>query len=289
MERLRPQQVLHEASLGPSRLSQAPEELPPSDPPSQHSEPDERAREVVHQQRLPGPPCDPLPGVDQIPARRRVPHEIAADQLLGGLRHHEAGGEREHDAEQRSVQREAGDDGGHNSAERERFGGERERDAPVAPARARLLGAGVRRGPLLARQGRQHSERQEPAAEEHGGHISVRMDRAEVRGRQSRGVGLPLPHRAPPPHGNGSHHLSRRPPCPKHSSPGSCLWTHRQPFLFSRKPHLDFIDLAFLFNHQLLLCHHDFLTPYAISVSHLSRKLSSVTYICMYVCMRPLC
>ena len=66
-----------------------------------------------------------------------------------------------------------------------------------------FLGAGLRRRAVRRREGLREAQHGRPAAAEHGGGVPARVDGAPVRRGQHGGLGVPLPHRAAPPHGHG--------------------------------------------------------------------------------------
>jgi hypothetical protein len=202
--RLRAQQGVHVPHPRARRDAAAAGDGGPPHRAAQHAKPDGRAHQVVHQQRVHGAAGDAVPGFPEAGAQVYAHRGAAGGDVQPGLRRAPAAGEPEHDGGGQRVRAGAQHHRGRGAPERQRAGSQRERGAPVAPPRARLLGARVRRGGLpRGRRRRGAAQPPGPAAAEHGGDLPVRMDGAPVRGGQPRRVGVPLPHRAAPAHGHG--------------------------------------------------------------------------------------
>ncbi|XP_021304204.1 uncharacterized protein LOC8076742 isoform X4 [Sorghum bicolor] len=204
--RLRPQQGVHVQDPRARRDGPAAGDGGPPHRAAQHAEQDGRAHQVVHQQRVHGAPGHAVPGVAEDGAQVHAGGGAPGGDVQPGLRREAAAAEPEHDGRGQRVRAGAQHHRGRGAPERQRAVAERQRGAPVAPPRPRLLGAGLRRRRVPRRRRRRGAAQpQGPAAAEHGGDLPVRVDDAPVRGGQPGGVGVPLPHRAAPPHGHGRH------------------------------------------------------------------------------------
>jgi hypothetical protein len=185
----------------------------PDDRHAKHAGACRRPDQVGDQPRVPVAPGHPVPrrlrlrhpgpGVRHHPRASHLPQQLRHREATAGA---EAGGCPAGDGERPGVHVRARRGRRRRAAERGHEEARRERVAPVAPPRARLLGARLRRGPLRPRTGPQEQgihQHGQPAAAEHGGAFPAWVDGAPVRGGQPGRVGVPLPHRAAPPHGHG--------------------------------------------------------------------------------------